>query len=380
MGDSSQDGHEADSNLLDDGVYQPLAREEQNDRSIFELLNSHEWEEVKTRCESHPSEARTIDARTGSSPLHLVCSIGSAPAYAIEACASAAPEMVKLKEKRFQDSPLHIVCRNSQTSAEKAETVLKFCDPEDLLMQNVIGGTPLHSACGHNALLSVLQHLVRTNPALLRKNTNEGVLPLRALFHSYMQSIPGHLAVGKMLKGRTVTEGHFERFWNKTEFMAKAFYQLRIGDDALSNFDDYIAHSLLFFDAPLNLIKIALIRNVDWARVIDSEGNTLLHLLVERRPYRLKELEALEFVIRGYPGAVQVRNNNKQLPLFLAIRNKIPWENGLGEILRASPATVRCRDAETGLYPFQLTAAVGGPEGINSTFNLLCSLPEMLCS
>ena len=63
---------------------------------------------------------------------------------------------------------------------------------------------------------------------------------------------------------------------------------------------------------------------------------------------------------------------------MVAIRNKIAFENAIGEILRADMTVVSSHDAETGLFPFQLAASVGGPEALNTTFQLLTALPQVI--
>lgn len=233
---------------------------------------------------------------------------------------------------------------------------------------------------GHNAMLSVLQQLVHANPCILQKRTIDGTSPIRALFFPYTKTIPGTLAVASVLNGGVVTEGHFERFFNKVVFLATEFYKQRplcpTGD--IMTINNYVVHGLLHDSTPLNLLKVALLKNPEWAKPIDSDGNTPLHLLVERRPYRLKESEAIHAVIDAYPDAAKISNKNGDRPLFIAIRNKIPWRNGLGEILTADPLALKCRDVETGLYPFQYAAVVGGPGGLDTTFEIISSLPEVV--
>lgn len=355
----------------------------QNDEegSIFGLIQHQEWETVIRLCQTHPAIANTVDPVTAQSPLHVVCSIGSAPPEVIEAVATACPEMSTRSDKVYHDTPLHIVCRNSQTTGTKACILLRYCGKEGVLCRNVIGGTPLHSACGHNAQLSVLEQLVQANSAVLKLSTFEGTSPLRALFAPYMQSIPGSLAVANLLKGRHVTEGHFERFFRKAEYLALEYYKMTSACPKEGPITiDYVIHGLIHYDAPLQLLKATLKRNPSWAQVVDEDGNTPLHLLVERRPYRLKELDALKAMLAAFPEAAGMQNKNCQQPLLVAIRNKIPWDNGVGEILRANMDVLSVVDSETKLHPFQLAAFVGGHEALNTTFQLLSALPETLRS
>ena len=398
----SNNGGDENNNQPMEGEAAENAEDQEEQLNIFELIAGHDWDTVQALCESHPAAATIIDPVSGRSPLHMVCSIGSATADVIAALAMAAPEMVTKSDKVYQDTALHIVCRNSQKTAAKVEIILQHCSSEDILRRNVIGGTCLHSACGHNAILEVLHLIVEKNPALLKVSTFDGIPPMRGLFFSYTQSIPGVLAVGKMLKGREVNEGHFDRFWNKASFMALEYYKLTtacpasvkennkdnnnndnnsgeyIATTGRTLEDDYVAHGLIHSNAPLNLLKIAYKRDAACARTVDKDGNTPLHLMVERRPYRLKESEAIEATLEAFPEAAGMPNHAGHPPLMLAIRNKIPFENGVGAIFRADMTIVSRRDAETGLFPFQLSATVGGPEAFNTTFQLLSALPQQI--
>lgn len=356
--------------------------EQEKTKAVFVLIQHQEWDSVVRMCQTNPSEIKVIDPLTGQSPLHVVCSIGSAPPHVIEEVAKAAPEMVLKADKVYNDTPLHKVCRNSQTTGAKAAILLKYCGKEGVVCRNVVGGTSLHSACGHNAQFSVLEQLVRTNPAVLRLSTFEGISPLRALFAPYMQSIPGSLAVANLLKGRTVEEGHLERFFMKAEFLALEYYKATKAcpteGEGVSITNRFVVHGLIHYDAPLNLLKATLKRHPEWAQAVDKNGNMPLHLLVERRPYRLKESEAIQATLEAYPEAAQIRNKDGHMPMNLGIRNKIPFENGMGLVLTANMDVLTTADSETGLYPFQLAASIGGPEAFNTTFQLLSALPETI--
>ena len=58
-----------------------------------------------------------------------------------------------------------------------------------------------------------------------------------------------------------------------------------------------------------------------------------------------------------YPQAAETKTDDGSLPLHLAIRNGHTWIPGIQAIYRSYPAAGRVRDANTGLYPYQLAAA-----------------------
>jgi len=87
----------------------------------------------------------------------------------------------------------------------------------------------------------------------------------------------------------------------------------------------------------------------------------------------------MEAIVTTAPQTVSVRNHAGDLPLHIAIRNKIPVENGLDLLLSAT--TVRQRCQQTGLYPFQLAAAVGAggkTTAVNTIYHLLLTMPDLL--
>jgi hypothetical protein len=352
----------------------------EDERNIFDWIREANWEAVSSIITNTPEAASLIDPVSGRAPLHKICSIGSCSEELIQLVVSAAPDMIRHVDKVYHDTPLHYMCRNSQKTNGKIRILLQYATPEDVLIRNVIGGTCLHSACGHNAILGVLEQIVRKNPAVLKVSTFDQIPPIRGLFFSYTQSIPGVLAVGKLLKGRPVEEGHWERFWAKASFLALEYYKLTTACPTPPEriTQDYVAHGLIHSSAPLNLLKIAFKLRESCARAVDRNGDTPLHLLVERRPYRLKEREALQSALEAYPEAAGMDNLDGHPPLLLAIKNKIPFENGVSDILRSDMTVVSRQDTETHLVPFQLAAAVGGPEALNTTFSLLSALPQEL--
>ena len=243
----------------------------------------------------------------------------------------------------------------------------------------------MHSAANHNAVLEVLQELVAANPRILRVTTHEGTHAVSALWHSYIQTIPGYMIVARILEGEDVRgEGHFERFWKKVEFLATEYYRVMQSQAQKDNTPDqidsrFVLHGLIKCNVAINCFKVALKWDKLYLSTPDSNGNLALHRILEDRPFRLKEREAIQSLLEVYPEAASHRNEAGAYPLTIAIENRIPFENGVGDILNAYKQVVHHRDHTTsGLYPFQLAAAVGGKVGIETTFHLLLTKPDLL--
>jgi hypothetical protein len=166
----------------------------QDHKSIEELIEDGEWDIVASFFQSHPEEIRgKIDPSNGSTILHAICFISSSPESLVELVVDTWPEALTIQEKKFGATPLHILCWSSQRSRRKVEILLDKMQPKDLLIRNrVLGSTALHSACGNNAELPVIQAIVKKYPPiLLVKTFDQSNTALNAAWLSHVQTIPG---------------------------------------------------------------------------------------------------------------------------------------------------------------------------------------------
>lgn len=374
--------------------------------SLEFLIDNERWDEAYIRFQENPEAAKRVvdpSSKLGWTYLHWLCATPGTPDTLIDLVASLHPSAIVMPDNRYRDTPLHLVCRNSLTSSEKVHILLKYCPKVDeavstnsqevkcasVLTRNVFGGTALHSASNHNALLETLHLLVDANPSILKVRTIEGIHAVSALWMSYMQTIPGTMAVARILKCRENdinSSSLFAKFWKKVEFLStEYFFYTQSNNSYFNNLDaatrrNYVLHGLIRCDVPITLYFLALKINPDSARAVDADGNLPLHLLVENRPYRLKEKEAIVATVQVAPETAGVQNLQGEVPLIIGIRNKIPWENGLGEIVAARTDVACQKDACTGLYPFQFAAQHGGRVAVETTFHLLCTRPDLLSS
>lgn len=358
--------------------------------NIESLMEEQRWDQVRSYFENNPEEAkRMVNPRFGWTKLHWLCTTGSTPSSLIDFVASLYPEAITMPDARYGDTPLHLACRNAQVTSSKPKYLLnrlvEFQSQnssasdssmfDGVLIRNRFGGTALHSACNHNATLEVLEALVNLNPKLLAVATLDGIYPLSALYTAYIQTIPGYMAVARMLNGEEVHSSHFDRFWKKVVFLTTADMR----DQKVPDPSRLILHGLVRRSCLLvNFYKLALKCDPTLAMAADEQGDLALHLLVDHRPFRLKEREAIEATLEASTEAASKRNNAGSLPLLTAIRNKIPWYCGMDLIAEAAPMTVQRRDVETNLLPFQLAAAVGGKSALDTIFQLLSMQPDLL--
>ena len=170
----------------------------------------------------------------GWTKLHWLCSMGSTPSSLIDLVALLYRQAITMPDNRYGDTPLHLACRNSQVSIRKPINLLnrlKAYQQQNLQQQqqkNKEGESstersssfplsPSSSSEGNqrvlirNRMLEVIKSLVAADPRFLSVTTFDGIPPVSALYTSYIQTIPGYMAVAHTLKGEDVAgSGHFD--------------------------------------------------------------------------------------------------------------------------------------------------------------------------
>lgn len=357
---------------------------------LYRRIEHQEWIEAANLVRSHPEIITIPYRRHGWTLLHWLCSMGGTPASLLDLVASLHPDAIAVPDTFIGDSALNLVARNCQLNAEKIVRLLQYCDPSILLIRNRLGGTALHSAANHNAVLPALQALVNKNPAILNVSTHEGIHAVTALWLAYTQTIPGYMTVARILnEGQQMEPGGnavWDRFWAKVEYLALQNYWSKqperrqsTAEAANPSNSDHVAHGLLMCNVPINLFKTCIKHVPQSATAVDaSSGNRPLHILIENRPYRLKEREAIVACLEASREAAGFANAEGDVPLQIAIRNKIPWDNGVDLLMEAAPETVCRQDRATALYPFQLAACQGGKQAVDTAFHLLRRQPDLL--
>lgn len=355
---------------------------------LQKLMAEQQWEELEAFVQQHPHVAHdTFDESYGWTLLHGVTSTANTPIELIRTVAAANPQAILTPDSRYRDLPVHFVCRNLQTSAAKLLALLDYCTSStDLLLhRNEFGGTPLHSACNHNAVLPALQALVHaTHSQILRVRTFQGHHCVTTLWQSYSSTIQGHLCVANLLLSDTTTvqiaaevlPRHFQLFWEKCQYLSLASYSSSASQNDL-------LHALLRCNVPIHLFKVAarLVNDEAFSTPDNTEGHLPLHWVLENRPYpQLQELAAIQKLLdRGAVAASMRTPSSHELPLLIAIRHKIPWRKGMCALVEAYPSAIHSQAAE-GWFPFQLAALVGGKPlpSLETIFQLIRTQPDLL--
>lgn len=355
--------------------------QEQVEMTIASLIENGDWESARVYCKEYPEKLCEVDPLTGGTILHRLCTKPPAPIDLFETVIKCFPGAVRIQEKAFQATPLHILSWTSQRTTAKVELLLQHMEPGDLTIRNIFGGNVLHSSCGSQASIDVIKLIVSKNPSIVSDRTYDyNHTALTALWQSHLQSIQGHMQIARILEGEDVVEAHFDRFWEKVVFLAQeAFKQSptcpsNVGLDSTR----FGLHGLIHLRAPLNTLKVAIRRHPEWASVADSDGNFPLHLIVIRRPFRIKDVEIIDMLVRAFPQAAGSRNKVGDAPVYIAIRDRMAWEEGLKVIVNADTEVLVTTDKETGLYPFLLAASLDGRVAVNTSYQLLSQRPDLV--
>eukprot|EP00980_Cylindrotheca_fusiformis_P004693 scaffold993_cov110-Cylindrotheca_fusiformis.AAC.3 len=359
-----------------------LAERHDSSEPLIALIKDEKWATLRTEVHKRREELKEVDQRLGWTILHHLCDTPPVPADVFQDVVKLYPEATKVQGKSWGQTPLHILCRKSQKSLGKVEILLQYMAPEDLLIQNRFGGTALHSACASHAWIPVLRALIKANPSIVMARTPEySHTALIALWQSHLQTIPGAMQVARILEGDEVCENHFRKFWEKVVLLATEAYKLSPAYDPNTDpteVEKYTLHGLQYLRAPLKVHKVAIQLHPEWAAYPDSDGNYPLHHIVIQRPFRIKDIELITGLTEAYPEAASKRNKKGETPIFIALRERMSWNGGVGALVRAQPDILSTRDRETGLYPFLLAASLAGKVAVENTYELLAANPHLV--
>lgn len=334
------------------------------DPALYDQISQQAWSKCLLLLRSNPELARYQHHRGGLLPLHRACSRGSTPHSIIEALVEAYPPAVNFQTpSNLCDTPLHMQSRNSQRTCSKIKTMLLFANAE---ITNRLGHTALHTACGSIAMIEVLQALIDQDESLLEVKDIYGQTPLIALWESFLQSIPGHLTVARILKDgddAPLTQS-FLRFWDKVRLLV-----LRSCTDYPS---DLLGHAMLQVGAPTKMIQVAMKMDSELATRIDEDGNTLLHKMIQCRRAFEKNLFRSAASARL---SLMRRNRNGDTILTLAIQGT-GMVDYIPIISHACPELISEQDLQTQLYPFQQAAAENC--SLDVIYSLLLEQPQVI--
>jgi hypothetical protein len=332
---------------------------------VYDAISQQDWDTSLMLLRANPELARYQHHRGGLFPLHLACSRGSTPQDVIQALVEAYPTAVNCAtNSKLCDTPLHMQSRNSQRTSSKAKSMLPYAN---VRITNRLGHTALHTACGSIAMIDVLEALIDHDPSLLQTNDVYGQTPLIALWESFLQSIPGHLAVAWILKDDSgevpQLSKSFSRFWEKVKLLV--FRGSGYSSDLL------LGHGMLEVGAPTKMLQVAMNLHSGLTVQSDDRGNHFLHkMIICRHPF---EKSLFQIAVTS---VVDLPSRNRMGDTILNLSIRYGMVGYLSPLLNAAPELILEVDQHTGLYPFQLAATQD--LSVEAIFSLLVKQPDIL--
>ena len=89
------------------------------------------------------------------------------------------------------------------------------------------------------------------------------------------------------------------------------------------------------------------------------------------------EVDIIKDIVAAYPEAASERNVKGEEPIFIALRERMRWKEGVEVLVKSQPDILVSMDRETGLYPFLLAASLDGKIAVETTYHLLSANPHI---
>jgi len=332
------------------------------------------WDEISSICDNHPHLMGDTFSNLNT-PLHEICSLGSAPHFLVEKILNSWERSSTILN-RYGDTPLHVKCRNSQRTCSIVSLLIKH-SPEALTIQNDFGETPLHVALACASYLPVIKELVQANAWTLLRADDKGRIPVHTLWISFMNTIPGAMAVRRGLNSKddssdSCNEGLLGRFWEKFTYVILQTDHLLCQANGHVFDENKICHMIMAqdFENPNSPLFLSLRHNPDLGLQGDHDGNNPTHIKAKEG-----DAQSIEFLLQICGASASIRNKKGRAPLHLAALNKVSWKEILYPLVQATPDSLCWKDPTTRLYPFMLAALVNDTD---NTFQLLKAAPHVL--
>lgn len=292
----------------------------------IERIRARKWKEVLAWIAFHPDELHRVD-RKHRTALHFACLV-QAPVEVIEMMLFQAPDLAFMKN-----------------------------DDQEL---------PLHWAVRLSASKEIIKWLLNVNPRSgWAAKDREGNTPLSLTWERHEQSLMNDWWT---VRRNTMS---LDPRWKRVMMFLKAYeicveapeFSQRTSssgpNDLTSEPTEPLHLACRCPICPASLFSFLLILHRTSVRTKDVHGFLPLHYAcMDYRSNRsVGALTKIELLLNEYPGAAsEPEDGFGRIPLFLALRGEISWEEGVLRLIEAFPKSLQAVDPQTQLPAFAVAA------------------------
>lgn len=330
---------------LNDSIKAALASKKELTQAHIDPIALRKWKEVLAWITFHPDELLLVD-KTKQTVLHHCC-LFRAPAVVIEMILYQAPELVAMK--------------------------------------NQDGEIPLNWAVRLSAPIEVFQLLLSVDPGLgCTSKDKAGNTALSLIWERHSDIL---LDMWWQHGRDKLTEFHW---WKRILFLLECYHRANLPSNDESNrakiwHAQYCNTSYPFLPlhtaarcpgCPVSLFPLIVKVYFDQLKQEDGEGRLPLAVAcLDAANNRSSGVSTkIQLLLQAFPGAAEIRDRQLRLPVHTALESGIVFDEGISELLSASPKCLQQYDPVTGLAPF-LLAAVGSSKRLQQ-HPAGCTLPS----
>jgi hypothetical protein len=274
--------------------------------------------------------------------------------------------------------------------------------------------TPLHIAIleAADSRPELIQLLVGTAPEAARQRDSEGLLPIEILTQKilmkeerlrYITHHPVSSRTGRDLEANwqcgyiLVKAAQGPKQGQGLSLASNPTFETYLGSDGVDGKDkedgegtnnnaamlparQLMLHACLKAnDIPLALIERAMKRYHDQLDEIDELGDLPLHLVAAQGQAADDTDDLLGEILKAYPPAACVRNNDGAMPLDLAMASGRRWETGIQKLLQVNPEALwetTASNIPDSLYPL-VFATLLHHDATSLVFGILTAKPGL---
>ena len=276
------------------------------------------------------------------------------------------PKLIKKTDSQGATAIHRAAREDDEDAAGRLTLLLEYGGSHVLCVQDSNGRTPLHEACYWGAPSDVIVTLVAYHPSALTVRDANGMTPLET-FRLYNHSF---LTESDYMGPNNWCEGY-----NNLVDIAMT---LLTGVPVRCS-DSPSLHGLLRNqECTLDIAKLFTYALRDQASFKDGDGNLPLHIVASMDSNNdIMYGNIVDTLLKLYPAACQISNNESMLPLQLMVRSGKSWSNGMRVILLQHPAAV----LDLGLTRHDMCAlleTLGREEKPDALLRLLRDAPSLL--